>query len=328
MANTIPNKGTKTSNFQSVGNEVDTNVWAAGISQIDCVLSGLAVTGSGATSVAVAKGAVLTNGVMKAVAANATFGTWTADATHPRIDLVVVDSSGTLQRRAGTAAALPLMPALTANDVVLAAIYIPANESPVAIVTADIVDKRMMKEVGTVTVYKTIAAETTDTTTTAIDILNKSGSGVVIPNAIFATAGKCLRGRIGGNIQVNNGAPVNLLVEFLWDSATAMYSATNAPTLDADRRAFLLEFDIMAQGTADQALVGTMTCSTMAAGVTNPTTGTGPGWGTAEAVWPFTGAGVADFSGTSDHTLHVRMKFDVSNSANQVVVEYATLELV
>ena len=109
MSFVIGSAGTKTSDQQSVVNEVDTNVIQAGVSGLDCVLSGCAVTGSGTTTVAVAKGAVLTNGVMYAIAADGTFGDGTtlnttetfsaANATNPRIDLIVVNSSGALKIR-------------------------------------------------------------------------------------------------------------------------------------------------------------------------------------------------------------------------------------
>lgn len=321
MAFTVPSVGTKTSDQQSVVNEVDTNVIQAGVSGLDCVLSGCAVTGSGTTSVAVAKGAVLTNGVMYAIAANGTFGTWTADATNPRIDLVVINSSGTLTRRAGTAAASPVMPALTANDVLLASVWIPANESPIAIVSADITDKRMFRDVGAITVAKKTSATATNSTTSAITAWTNT-----IPNAIGATVGKILRCRIGGNILCNSGTPT-IRVAILWGS-TAMYSAISASAgTDPDRKAWMLDFDILFQGTSDQALVGTMSCTQVAA-ATSPTTGIGPGWGTGEAVWPLAGAGTADFSGTSDQTLNIEFTFNVNNANVELVVEYATLELV
>jgi hypothetical protein len=91
---------------------------------------------------AVAAGAVISNRVRYKVAgADVTIGT--ADGTHPRIDLIVVTSSGALAVRAGTAAATPKPPARTANDVVLAAVYVPASDTTIA--TSQITDLRVIR---------------------------------------------------------------------------------------------------------------------------------------------------------------------------------------
>ncbi len=118
MAWTIPDDGEGDNTLQSLLFQEYLDVLVAGIQGIDCVLSGLAITGGADMTPAVAKGAVLSNGTMFAVAAaDVTIGT--ADATNPRLDLIVVNSSGALAVRAGTAAANPKPPARTANDVVI-----------------------------------------------------------------------------------------------------------------------------------------------------------------------------------------------------------------
>ena len=329
MAFTVPSVGTKTSDQQSVVNEVDTNTIQAGVSGLDCVLSGCAVTGSGTTSVAVAKGAVLSNGTMFAVAANATFGTWTADATHPRIDIVVVDSSGTLTRRAGTAAADPVMPALSANDVLLASVWIPANESPIAIVSADITDKRMFRDVGAITVYKTIAAETTNNVASpfTVEALNKANSGVTIPSGLFLT-GKMLRVRMGGNI-LANASTTTLRWKVIYGGTTMYDTGTptgSTTTNDTDRLAWFMEFNVLAQGTSDQAMVGKIITSIVGA-KTAPTTGIGPGWGTANPVWSMAGSAAVD-SDAANRLLSVQILFSAQSANIELVTEYASVELV
>src|SRR5687767_9790708 len=105
---TIPDKGEGQDNRQSTMFQEYLDVLVDGIRGLNCVLSGCAVTAQGSPDMtcAVEKGAILTNGNLKAVTAgNVTITT--ADSTNPRIDLVVVDSSGVKQVRAGTAAAHP-----------------------------------------------------------------------------------------------------------------------------------------------------------------------------------------------------------------------------
>src|ERR1051326_1112668 len=111
MAWTIPDKGEGQSNIQSILFQEYLDALVEGINGLNCVLAGCAVTAQASPDMtcAVAKGSVLANGILKPVTAgNVTITT--ADATNPRLDLVVVDSTGTKQVRAGTAAAAPKPP--------------------------------------------------------------------------------------------------------------------------------------------------------------------------------------------------------------------------
>jgi hypothetical protein len=140
---TLPDKGEGQNDIQSILFQEYLEVLTQGIQGQDFVTSGCAVTAQGAPNltVAVAAGVVWSNGVRRAVTAgNVTIGA--ANATNPRIDLVVVDSTGTKQCRAGTAAAAPKPPARTTDDVVLAAIYVPANDTTIS--TDQITDLRLM----------------------------------------------------------------------------------------------------------------------------------------------------------------------------------------
>jgi hypothetical protein len=106
------------------------------------VVSGCAVTAQGTPdmTVAVAAGTIISGGTLRVVSAgNVTITA--ADATNPRFDLVVIDASGAKQRRGGTAASNPVFPTPTAGDAVLAAVYVPANDT--AINSTQIVDKRV-----------------------------------------------------------------------------------------------------------------------------------------------------------------------------------------
>lgn len=321
MAWSLPDKGEGDSPLQSVVFQEYLDALVEGISGKNCVLSGLAVTGNANMAPSVAKGAVLSNGTLFAVAGG-TVTIGTADATNPRFDLIVVDSSGALQVRAGTAASSPKPPARTANDVIIAVVFVPPTDT--AISTSQITDLRVMREQGPITIYKTTAAETTNTTAAAVHVLNKAGSGVVIPNGLFL-AGKQLRIRLGGNILLNSGTPTLMLV-VSYGGTTMFQDVTGASTADTDRIAWNLDLNINAQANADQALNGTLTMAPIAA-KTAPNAGIGDIAGTAAMVNPIAGAAAVD-SDAANRTLAITLTMSVSNVANEIVTEFASVELV
>lgn len=325
MPFTIPDKGEGDNDIQSILFQEDIDVLLAGISGVDCVLSGLAVTGGADMTPAVAKGAVLTNRVMKAVAAaDVTIGA--ADGTNPRIDLIVVNSSGALAVRAGTAAAAPKPPARSANDVVIAQVYVPASDT--AIGTSQIKDRRVTPPLP-LCIYRTTAAETTNTTSSAVNILDKTNSGVVIPSGLLA-AGRMLRVRIGGNILFNSGTPT-LTLEVIYGGTTMFSDVSVASVADSDRRAWQIDLLIVAQASNDEALFGSLQLQPLDIAVAAAATAGIGDLATANAsnrlgVVPFAGSAAVD-SDAADRTLQVRFTMNVNNAANEIVVEGATVEL-
>lgn len=324
---TVPDKGEGQNDLQSILFQEALDVLVEGIGGKNSVLSGCAVTAQGSPdmTVAVAKGAVLSNGLMYAVAAaNVTVGT--ADATNPRIDLIVITPAGAKACRAGTAAAAPKPPARTANDVVIAAVYIPANDTTIA--SNQITDSRVQWGYGPINIYKTVVAETTNTTSGVVEILNKTASGVVIPNGLFLS-GKILRVRIWGNWLFNSGAPT-LTLAILYGGTTLYSDVTVAALADAVRRPWFLDFDIVAQGNADQALGGVITFAPMEVSHGAATTGIGnmAFANTSNRLGSVAlGGSSAVDSDTADRTLAARMTMSVNNVANEIVVEGATVEL-
>jgi hypothetical protein len=139
---TIPNEASVIWSDQAEPDKVDIDILVAGIKG-DGVISGCAVSqrAAGANmSVDVAAGTVKVGAVQAAVAGgNVAVGA--ADATYPRFDLVEVSSAGAVSIKAGTPAANPVFPSITASRVVLAAIYVPANY--VVVLDNQIVDKRV-----------------------------------------------------------------------------------------------------------------------------------------------------------------------------------------
>lgn len=319
MAWTIPDKGSAQSDLQSIVFQEYLGVLLAGIQGIDCVLSGAAVTAQGSPdmTVAVAKAATLSNGVLKATAgANGTITT--ADATNPRIDLVVINSSGAIAVRAGTPAALPKPPTRTTNDVVLAAVYVPANDTTIS--SAQIVDMRVIRTQGPITIAKTTAAVTFNTT-----LAIQTYFSLVLPSGLLLS-GKTLRVRCGGNYLANSGTPTWTLT-IAYGGTTLFADVTAATTADADRGAWTVEFDMTAQANADQALIGLVTFQTPGA-KTAPTSGQAGDLAVVTSVsTPIAGSAAVD-SDAADRTLTVQWTMSVSNVADETVMEYATAELV
>lgn len=323
MAYTIPDKGEGDNDIQSILFQEDLEILVAGISGVDCVLSGLAVTGGVDMTPAVAKGAVLSNRVMFAVAA-ADVTITAADATNPRIDLIVVTSAGALAVRTGTAAVAPKPPVRTANDVVIASVLVLANDT--SIETTKIKDRRVTPNFP-ICIYRTTVAEVTNTTSAAIEILNKTASGVVIPDGLFLS-GRMLRVRIWGNRLVNSGTGTeNLTILY---GGTTMFADTSAASVaDADRKPFLLDFMLVAQANNDQALTGILPHIDNVTAIAAPITGIGDAWpgATTQEGTPAFGGSAAVDSDAANRTLNVRWTFSVSNVAVEMVVEGATVEL-
>jgi hypothetical protein len=126
----VPDKGTADKDIMSLRFSIDDEVLSAAQEGSDCVFSGCVPTQQGSPNMTIAcsAGVAVSNYVtFQVAAANWTIGT--ADATNPRIDLIVITSAGALAVRAGTAAAAPKPPTRTANDVVRGHVYVAANDT-------------------------------------------------------------------------------------------------------------------------------------------------------------------------------------------------------
>lgn len=136
----IPNKADATYIRQAGGFSADIDTISAALAG-DGVLSGLGVQAQGTPdmTVAVAAGLVRIGGYFAwYVGGNVTIAT--ADSTNPRIDIIVIDRNGAVSRTGGTAAAYPVPPAVPANSLQLAQVYVPAATT--TITNPMIVDKR------------------------------------------------------------------------------------------------------------------------------------------------------------------------------------------
>jgi hypothetical protein len=147
---TIPNTTVAGFPDQAEPDSVDIDILTAGHVGTG-VITGCAVTAQGSPdmTVAVAVGTVIVADVPAAVSA----GNVTITAAHstlPRKDIVVVSNAGVKSATAGTAATQPLKPAIPANSVVLAEVYVPAADA--AINANQITDKRVVLTIPVLTV--------------------------------------------------------------------------------------------------------------------------------------------------------------------------------
>lgn len=320
---TIPDKDEGDNNIQSVLFQEALDVLVEGINGENCVLSGLAITGGADMTPAVAKGAVLSNGTMFAVAAaDVTIGT--ADATNPRIDLIVVNSSGALAVRAGTAAANPKPPARTANDVVIAAVYVPANDTSIG--STQLTDMRLMRTRGPICIFKETTQKTQNNSAAAVSVFT---SAPVIPNGLFL-AGKVLRVRMGGNVLHNSTTAMTITLIISYGGTTIFQdvSASYGTTADADRTAWYLEFDLIAAANATQRMVGKWFNGP--ATITAPTTGIGDI--SVDEVLGIAGitsatGGISVDSDTANRTLDVTFTMSAASASHEWTKDYATVEL-
>lgn len=140
MPFTIPNAADAFNANQAEPDKVDIDILVAAL-QEDGVVFGCAVTAQGVPdmTVAVAAGSVQV-GLRQGPVAAGNVTITAADGTNPRFTLIVADSAGVKSAVNGTAAAEPVFPAIPAESVVLAAVYVPAGDT--AIQSNQITDKR------------------------------------------------------------------------------------------------------------------------------------------------------------------------------------------
>lgn len=317
MPFTIPDKGEGDNDIQSILFQEQLEILVAGIQGLDCVVSGCAVTGGADMTPAVAKGAVLSNGTLFAIAA-ADVTITAADGTHPRIDLIVVTSAGALAVRAGTAAAAPKPPARTANDVVLAAVYVPATDTTIA--TTQITDMRVIRD-RNMTLKRTTSAVTFNTTAAIQTYFT-----ITLPSGLFL-AGRQLRVTCGGHYLFNSGTPqLTLTISY---NGTAMFADSTATiTLDADRGAWFLDLVLNASANNAQQLNGILLFTGHNSTRIPPTSGTAgqmhmgePGMSS-----PLRGTAAVD-SDAGDRAFTVQFTMSVSHANNEMSMDFGTAVL-
>jgi hypothetical protein len=314
VALTIPDKGEGAHDTQSVLFQEDLDVLVAGLNGVDCVLAGCGVTSNNNMAPSVAKGAVLSNSVLFAVTAG-TVTIGTADGTHPRIDLIVVDSSGAKQVRAGTAAAAPKPPARTANDVVIASVYVPASDTTIA--SNQIVDRRILREKGPIEIHHSTTQTNSTNTNGATTFVSVS-----IPDGLFL-AGRQLRLRAAGIYQTNASATFTLNVAY---GGTAMFTdATGNLGTNTNQGAWEIDVIVTAQADDAQRLGGRALVQTPG-NKTNASVGIGDMAVVTHVACPIAGTGTVN-SNNSNRSLTMTWAMNVNNVNTLVAQYWSILEL-
>lgn len=311
---TVPDKGEGDNDIQSILFQEYLEVLLAGIQGIDCVVSGCAITGGADMTPAVAKGAVISNGTLFAIAAaDVTIGA--ADGTNPRIDLIVVTSAGALAVRAGTAAAAPKPPARTANDVVLAAVYVPAADT--SIETTKITDMRVIRD-RNIILKKTTSAVTFNTTAA-----DETYFTITLPSGLFLT-GRQIRVTCGGTYLNNSGVSRGVILAIVYAGTNLFRDNAGATAFadDADRGAWYLDFIVNASSNTAQQVDGVMCLQTPGA-KNAPTGGTAGDLSVgSHVVTPFRGTAAID-SDAGDRTLTVQFTLSASHASLEMSMDYA-----
>lgn len=317
MAFTIPDKGEGEDNRQSILFEEHLNILMLALRGSDFVLPPTAqscLVSAQVTpdmTVAVAKGSCVTGNAITVVAAGNVTVT-TADATHPRIDIVYADTSGRAIR-AGTAAAAPKPPALAPGECALAMIWVPAGAT--SITAARIVDLRVVRDQGVQILKKTTSA-VTFSNTNAI----QTYFSITLPNGFFTTS-RVVRIRCGGTMTINSGTPTVTLT--ITGGGTTMFADTSgAFTADADLKPWALDLTFVAQNNSDQAMNGVAMLPLVGA-MTNPTNGSGDAWSTAQCANPINGSSAVN-ADAGNYVINVQFTMSVANAANSITMEYAT----
>ncbi len=144
----LPNEADAFNANQAEPDSVDFEILLLG-HQRTGVISGCVVSEDPITpdlTVDVAAGVAALAGSQITVSAQLNNTVTAADGTNPRIDLVTVNSSGTVVVTAGTPAVQPVAPAIPATSVPLAFLYVPTSDTSIA--DNQINDKRVFVVVG------------------------------------------------------------------------------------------------------------------------------------------------------------------------------------
>lgn len=179
MSFTIPNNGGANNDDLCVWMDTDIDALVRGFNG-EGVLTGCTVTAQGSPdmTVAVAAGTVQINKATVTVSgANGTIST--ADGSNPRLDVVSINSSGTIVVTAGTPAAEPSAPSIPASSAILALVHVPASDTTIS--SAQIVDKRVIVRLIAEQVQETTLTNTQILAlgTTAIAVVTAAGAGFV-----------------------------------------------------------------------------------------------------------------------------------------------------
>ena len=306
---TIPNETDAGHAHQARVFESDIDILVAGLAG-DGVVSGCAVSDNATgLQVDVASGSVKIGGTEVTVASG-TVTPGAADGTNPRFDLVVVNNAGTKSVTAGTAASSPKLPAVPANSVALAALYIRAGATTLA--SADIVDKRVILPTPSHSLLNEAHATTTiANTTTETDLYS-----FALPTNL--AAGDILRLSLRGDYLNNTGSGQGLTIKVKIGATTAITLASSGTQFGTgtDRRDWHADVLIACEGTAAQRVYTSVVVGMNTAAAINA--------GSTFAMGNETGSATEDT--TSAKTLAVTATLTTASANLEVTAKIAVLE--
>lgn len=284
----------------------------------DYVVVGCAPTKSGTDmNISIAKGAVMTNGTLRPVTSGAVLIT-PADSTLPRIDMIVVDSSGTKAVRTGTPSPKPIPAALTGNDVALVAVFIPPG---VTVLTATYSkDVRVVRTASPLIVGKTTTA-TSFNNSNAVQTL----STFTVPSGVFS-AGRSMRVRGGGSILINGALATTVAIGIQFGGTTMFADTSASVVLGSVRLAWTIDVDIMARSFTSQVAKGSILLGPAGILRVAATNGIGDLASAGFAV-PLIGTSAVD-ADSADRAIAIIAQIGLANASNEIVLEGATIELI
>ena len=306
---------------------VPTDVWALVIRRSfeivlrgnnDFVIHGCSISPQAPTdmTLVIASGSVATNDTTREVSAgNVTITP--ADEVLPRIDVIVAASNGSKIVRKGVPAVRPIPANLSGNDVALCFVFVRPNATQIG--SAHILDARVIRTTGPLVVAK-ISSEIVRNNSSAVETF----ISFPVPAGLLV-AGRSLRVKCGGTMLLNSGTP-NVALRLVFGGTTLFQDVTGNAVADTDRLAWDLEFVLASRGDTDQAMVGRYSSSIVVARVA-PTSGTGDIAGTAALVNAIAGTSAVNTL-TTTHNLLVQFQLSVANPSNEIVMAYATGELI
>ncbi len=320
MAFTIPNEADAFAAAQAAPDKVDLDILAAGYNgngvikgaAAECVVTAQTTPDM---TVAVAAGIIAVGSVMVSViAGNVTITA--ANATNPRFDLIVIDNAGVKSAVAGTSAAAPVFPAIPANSVVLAAVYVPANDTTMA--ANQITDKRILiNPYGVLT--RSTAAVTVVNTITETDLI-----AYTVLGGLMGTTRK-LRVTLIGDLLNNSGATTTLNLKVSHGGTVVWADITGTLGNGSSRRPFYMQFDIANINSASvQYLAGFV----LIGSIGNATTGTGDLAAAGYRETVFSGAATSTINTTNDAVVRVQATHGNAATTIDIRMQNAVIELI
>ncbi len=231
------------------------------------ILEGCAISdGSTGLEVDIAVGCVIIDGVAKTVAAQ-TVTLAAAHATLPRLDLITINTSGTLVATTGTPLAVPVYDPIPSSQVVVGTVLVAATAT--ALTDDDINNTQI--NLNRQSMYLT---RSTSIVTISDDATEKTLASFTIPGRALGTDGGVIM-KFGGQVLANTGSPTLRWTVDLGGVEVIALSVAMPLALSSDVREYVAEIGFVnvasmsSQRWFGKAIIGAPTVSTLEWGLTD-----------------------------------------------------------